>query len=241
MKKIVSITFLLSLIILTMCSQSQKIIYQFNGEDTPYFRDWLLCGPFPNCPDCDPMDYKHDERCKGFYTDYLESIGGEQDVLPQNTTEINLLDLGIKRSWFHYHSETDKIPFNSIFEPNDMVVAYAFCQVNSNNQQKAILSLGSNDGIKVFLNGEKIHENHPLDGRWLQKDNDYVPINLKEGVNNFLFKVDEGTGDFGLVVRLLNYDSTKTAIRNNLENPSALKCRQRLRQRRKEKKNILNP
>ena len=212
----------LSLFILNMCSQSQKTVYQFSGEDTPYFRDWLLCGPFPNCPDCDQVSYKHDERCKGFYTDYLESVGGEKNACPQKGMVVNMPDLGVKKEWFYYHSETDKIPFNSIFKPNDMVVAYAFCQVNSNNEQQAILSLGSNDGVKVFFNGEKIHENHPLNGRWLQKDNDYVPINLKQGINNFLVKVDEGTGDFGLVVRLLNYDSTKTAIRNNLENRKEL-------------------
>ena len=222
MKNVLLVIASLSLLVLIIACQSQKPIYQFSGKDTPYFRDWLLCGPFPNCPDCDPIDYKHDERCKGFYTDYLESIGGEQNACPQKGTLINVPDMGMKRKWFHYHSETDKIPFNSIFEPNDLVVAYAFCQVNSNNQQKAILSLGSNDGVKVFLNGEKVHENHPLNGRWLQKDNDYVPINLKEGINNFLFKVDEGTGDFGLVVRLLNYDSTLTAIRDNLDSHKAL-------------------
>ena len=222
MKKTLFLITFLSLFILTICSQNPKTIYQFNGEDTPYFRDWLLCGPFPNCPDCDQVSYKHDERCKGFYTDYLESIGGEQNVLPQNGIKITLPDLEIKRNWFHYQSVTDKIPFNSLFEPNDMVVAYAFCQVNSNNQQKAILSIGSNDGVKVFLNGKKIHENHPLNGRWLQKDNDFVPINLKEGLNNLLFKVDDGTGDFGLVARLLNYDSTMATIRNNLENHKSL-------------------
>ena len=221
MKNVFLIIVILSLLFILFC-ENQKSIYQFNGKDTVYFRDWLLCGSFPNCPECDPVDYKHDERCKGFYTDYLKSIGGELNAHPQKGSFVTAPDLNLKREWFYYHSETDKIPFNSIFEPNDLVVAYAFCQVNSDYQQKAILSLGSNDGIKVFLNGEKVHENHPLDGRWLQKDNDYVPVALKSGVNNFLFKVDEGTGEFGIVVRLLNYDSTLADIRRNLVSYKAL-------------------
>ena len=72
-------------------------------------------------------------------------------------------------------------------DPNDMVVAYAFCQINSPQVQKSILSVGSNDGIQVFFNGKKIHENHPKTGRWLQKDNDFIPIELKAGKNNLKY------------------------------------------------------
>ncbi|MCK4746157.1 MAG: hypothetical protein KAT15_03940, partial [Bacteroidales bacterium] len=88
-----------------------------------------------------------------------------------------------------------------------MVVVYAFCQVNSPENQKSILALGSNDGVQAFLNGKKIHEHHPRSGRWLQKDNDYVPVELQKGVNNLMLKIDEGTGDFGFMARFLDYDS----------------------------------
>ncbi len=222
MKNVFFIIAVLSLLLFIMPCENLKALYQFTGKDTAYFRDWILCGPFPNCPDGDPVNYKHFDQCKGFYTDYLKSIGGQANAQPQNGTLVEVPDLNLKRQWYYYQSETDKIPFNSIFEPNDMVVAYAFCQVNANIRQKAILSLGSNDGVKVFLNGEKVHENHPMNGRWLQKDNDYVPIILRSGINNFLFKVDEGTGDFGLVVRLLNYDATVADIRRNLHSHKAL-------------------
>ena len=200
--------------------QKRNVVYLFDGNSTDYFREWLLCGPFPNCPQCDPVDYMHDEKCTGFFADHLTAIGSEAEALPQHGTNVES-DLG-DRKWFYYQSDTDKIPFNSIFDPNDMVVAYAFCRINSDFEQKAILAVGSNDGVRVWLNGTMIHENHPPYGRWLQKDNDFVPIHLQQGLNTLLFKVDDGQGDFGLVARLLNYDSTMTAFRNSLDDHSSL-------------------
>ena len=182
-----------------------------------FIKDWLLCGPFPNCDTCSLTDYKHDQRCKGYFTDYLTSVGGEEGVVPEAGMKVKVPSQNITREWFVYRSKTDHLPLNDIFQPNDLVIAYAFCQVKSPAEQKVILSVGSNDGIHVWLNGKSIHAYHPIDGRWLQKDNDFVPVVLKKGINNLLFKVDEGGGDFGLVARFLDYDSLVTEIRQNMD------------------------
>jgi hypothetical protein len=187
-----------------------------------FIKEWLLCGPFSNCEDCPKMDYKHGEKCMGFYTDYLESIGGEKKAIPTPGTTVSIDKRNLEQKWFSYHSTTDHIPLNDILAPNDMVVAYAFCQVQSPKKQKSILAVGSNDGLQVFLNGEKVHENHPRNGRWLQKDNDYVPVELNSGQNNLMLKIDEGGGEFGFVARFLDYDSTMADIRKNIEKHKAL-------------------
>lgn len=182
-------------------------------EQGTWFRDWLLCGPFPNCTDCSPENYEHNERCRGFYTDYLTSIGGETGAIPAAGTLVEIPEQNIRQRWFEYHSETDKIPLNELATPNDMVVMYAFCRIKSPQARKAILAVGSNDGVKIWLNGKKVHEHHL--SRWLELDHDYVPIDLLPGQNNLLLKIDEGTGDFGMAVRLLDYDSTLAQIRKN--------------------------
>jgi hypothetical protein len=187
-----------------------------------FIKDWLICGPFPNCEDCPLTDYKHSARCKGFYTDYLTSAGGEKSVIPHPGMTVRVPEKNIERHWFTYHSAADLIPLNDIVSPNDMVVVYAFCQISTPAEIKSILSVGSNDGIQVFLNGKKIHENHPKNGRWLQKDNDFIPVDLKAGTNNLLLKIDEGGGDFGFVARFLNYDSTLAAIRKNIDSYKTL-------------------
>ena len=183
-------------------------------ENGTYIRDWLLCGPFPNCEDCSRENYEHDERCKGFFKDYLESMKGEQQAYPAVGTRVKVPELNLLRTWFHYHSETDKIPLDDILQPNDMVVAYAFCRIESDARRRAILSVGSNDGIAVWFNGEKVHEHHL--GRWLQPEDDYIPITIEKGNNRLLIKVDEGTGNFGFMARFLDYDSTIAHIQKNL-------------------------
>lgn len=205
----------LILILQLSCRMDRTLYTTEIIENGSYIRDWLLCGPFPNCEDCSRENYEHDERCKGFFTDYLVSMKGEKFAIPAMGTRVKLPELNLTRTWFLYRSETDKIPFNEIFEPNDMVVAYAFCRIKSDTERKAILSVGSNDGIAVWLNGEKVHEHHT--GRWLQPDDDYVPVTLKEGKNRLLIKVDEGTGDFGLVARFMDYDSTIISEKHHLK------------------------
>ena len=189
----------------------------FQFKENTFIKDWLLLGPFPNCLGCSTVNFKHGKHCVGFYTDYLKSIGGEKNAVPKEGMIVDVPQYNLERKWFSYHSATDKIPLNDILSPNDLVVAYAFRQIDSPKQQKVVLAVGSNDGVKVFLNGEKVHEVHPVNGRWLQKDNDYVPVVLKKGLNNLLLKIDEGAGDFGFVVRFLNYDSTLAEIRKNID------------------------
>ena len=72
--------------------------------------------------------------------------------------KVEVLEKGIARSWVTHHSKEDKIQLSELMKPKDMVVAYAFSQIESPKAQKAILSLGSNDGIRVFLNGKEVHE-----------------------------------------------------------------------------------
>ncbi len=212
------------LILIISCSDirdDNTEIFQY--QTNTFIKNWLLCGPFPNCPDCSGTDFSHGENCRGFYTDYLVSGGGEMKTVPAEGIPVDYPGLESKAEWFLYQSETDKIPLNDILSPNDMVVVYAFCQVNSPENQKSILALGSNDGVQAFLNGKKIHEHHPRSGRWLQKDNDYVPVELQKGDNNLMLKIDEGTGDFGFMARFLDYDSTLASLSEDIDKHKELK------------------
>ena len=163
---------------------------QIKYETNSYIKDWLIVGPFPNCEDCSTVSYHHDERCEGFYTDYLQSIGGEKNAIPTEGMRVNISGKNIERTWFKHHNTDDKIHLAKLLNPKDMVVAYAFCQIESPINQKSILSIGSNDGVRVFLNGEEVHESHDFNGRWLQADNDYVPVELKQGTNNLMLKIE---------------------------------------------------
>ncbi|MCB9502032.1 MAG: hypothetical protein H6696_08850 [Deferribacteres bacterium] len=210
------ISFSLLLILLQNSATAGEDV-KFQYKTGEFIHNWLIRGPFPNCATCLKTDFKHSMHCNGFYTDYLQEIGGEKDAVPTHFPDLIDTIFNQSQKWHFYKSKTDKIPLNDLLEPNDLVVAYAFTQVVSPISQKTILAVGSNDGIQVFLNGEKVHEYHPRNGRWLQKDDDFVPIHLQQGTNNLMLKIDEGAGDFGFVARFLDYEETLSAMRENLE------------------------
>lgn len=71
-------------------------------------------------------------------------------------------------------------------------VAYLRAAVTSAVAQEAVLALGSDDGIKVWLNGVVVHANNVM--RALKPGDDTVTVKLKEGRNDLLLKVTQGGG-----------------------------------------------
>ncbi len=71
-------------------------------------------------------------------------------------------------------------------------VAYLRAKIWSPQAQKATLQLGSDDGVKVWLNGKQIHANNAARG--VTADEDKVAVSLQQGVNELLLKVTNGGG-----------------------------------------------
>lgn len=83
----------------------------------------------------------------------------------------------------------------------DNAVAYLQTKIWSPRAQQATLRLGSDDGVKVWLNGELVHANNAHRG--VTPDEDRVAVSLREGVNSLLLKVTNGPGDWGAIVRFM--------------------------------------
>jgi HEAT repeat protein len=77
---------------------------------------------------------------------------------------------------------------------------YAYAELQSDKDQDVLLKIGSDDGVWVWLNGEKIHV-YPGD-RGYGVDQDVVRAHLKAGVNTLLCKVSQGGGQWALGVRV---------------------------------------
>ena len=60
--------------------------------------------------------------------------------------------------------------------------------------------MGSDDGIKIWLNGELVND------KWIRRisriDDDIVPLRLKKGKNQLLIKIQNATGDWSFIYRL---------------------------------------
>ena len=82
-----------------------------------------------------------------------------------------------------------------IFEDNEQVVAYLYRQLDSPGATELPVSLGSDDGLVVWLNGEKLVSENT--DRGVSADSNHAVLRLQRGTNHLLLKVTQGSGDWG--------------------------------------------
>ena len=86
-----------------------------------------------------------------------------------------------------------KLPDNS--------AVYLYRVITSEEATEVKISLGSDDGIKCWLNGDLVHENNI--SRGVAADQDSATLTLNEGQNNFLMKVVNGNDGSGFYFRIV--------------------------------------
>ena len=183
----------------------------YSDEPTgQYFREWLLCGPFPSLVGGDTNAQAI--RRSGMYTDFLKSHGGESapNVVQGQVESFE----GGSCAWTRHTAQEDAVDLVAAISPAANVVAYAYCEVDSAKAQPCVLALGSNDGVRVWLNGESVWERPGPRG--LKPDGDLVPVGLKQGRNTLLLKIDQYGNRWGLTCRLLPLGDPSLAQRFDL-------------------------
>lgn len=153
-----------------------------------YIREWLILGKIP---------YKYN---LSFDKDFLEDQGGEDKFLPKDGM---IYPLENKRSikWHKYRFRHDRINFNKIFKPSKNAVGYAFTTIDSPAEQRTILAIGSDDGIKLWLNGKLVHKKNKI--RSCKRDNDKVEVGLRKGKNTILIKLTQKAMGWCFYFRIL--------------------------------------
>jgi len=86
-------------------------------------------------------------------------------------------------------------------------VAYLRTRVWSPKEQKAQLEIGSDDGVKVWLNGQIVHANNAT--RPASPGQDKAQVTLKEGWNALLVKLTQSGGEWALAARLRSPEGGK--------------------------------
>ncbi|MEN6333796.1 MAG: hypothetical protein ABFE01_06005, partial [Phycisphaerales bacterium] len=89
----------------------------------------------------------------------------------------------------------------------DTRVAYFRTKVWSPKEQKARLELGSDDGVKVWINGQLVHQNNAV--RPVEPGQDKADVTLKEGYNPVLVKLVQDGGQWAMCLRLRTPDGGK--------------------------------
>ncbi len=177
----------------------------FEVDKDGFVLDWLVFGPFA---DVGPRGY-----AAGYGHDYLEVFGGESAtqllpgmsvtyLFPENRTEWELPSLKqeiVAKAW---HSKSSKIDFMSFMKINEHVVAYAYCNVTAPESMDAELRVGSDDGIRVWLNGKLVVDKQVYRGA--APDTDKSKVRLVKGKNRLLVKVNQDIGGWAFYLRFLD-------------------------------------
>lgn len=163
---------------------------------------------------------KHDENCIGFIQDQFDPI----DLLSfQEKIKINQLDSLSRIKWKTIETPDSILDFQNVFTSDDDTnrVVFVYEIIRSENDIKKVLSIGSDDGIKIWFNGNLILTDHR--GRQLQAHSNLIPVNFRNGYNFILYKVDQGEGNWALYRKIISvYNKNKILYENVTENYGGL-------------------
>lgn len=171
-------------------------VHQLSSDG--FVRDWLILGAFPN-----PRD-KISAPEWGYHMDYLKSLGGEEKALLGPATQVFFRTTGdakqTARTRRAQTASSGVFHFDTIYGKTDYELAYAFCYIQSDKEQKVTAYFGSNDEAKVWVNGELVHEAKVV--RSCTARQDTFTFRLKKGLNPILIKVCETWGDWAFVIEV---------------------------------------
>ena len=157
-------------------------VMQRVDEFADFVTDWLVAGPYKQ---------KGKQGTEVFDVAFAPELPGEPDVKwkKQPVTK------DAARYWFIDLARS---------VGGSPGAAYLRTNVFSPEQQEVNLELGSDDGIKVWLNGEVVHSNNVLRG--CARKQDVVSVTLNKGFNKLLLKVTDNGGGWAACVRVRNLD-----------------------------------
>lgn len=154
------------------------------STQSSYIRGWLICGPFEG------SDLE------------TECFKNEAQVTPKEG------DVSGGKEWKLYSSSGDMVDFEDkeLFGAYDFCDGYAYIEVKSPQRKEVRLLLGSDDGIKVWLNGRNILTNDIPRGFGV--DADKLNVILEPGWNRLLLKINDIGGQWCFSARFSDYQNS---------------------------------
>jgi hypothetical protein len=146
-----------------------------------FITEWNFIGPF-DAPDMDYLTTAYPpEKEVGFNKKYFGKANKEV-------------------GWRKIQAEpTGYIRLTELVQPNEQAVIYALGYVFAPDDTQTHMLLGSDDGVRIWINDELVHSNPAYRGAY--PDQDKVRVNLKKGWNKVLLKVLQGAGGWGYYFR----------------------------------------
>jgi hypothetical protein len=161
-----------------------------------FVADWLITGPFP---------------LEGNEDFYVMAPGFERAYPPETNSDpaATFATVDGTAGWRLVQTDTDGgTDFLYHFATTEDVVCYARTTVVALEAMDIDMSLGSNDGAKVWVNGEVVFALHT--GRGASPHQDTIPVHLNAGRNDVLVKVENFGYNWALY---LSFDDPNRKLR----------------------------
>jgi hypothetical protein len=153
-------------------------------SDQRFASDWKLIGPF----DAPNMSYLHMPYPPEEEVDFSQTYPGK------NKAVLHWKNIQAEPSGF--------MRLENRITPSERGIVYGHTYVFSPDDREAILLVGSDDGVRIWINKELVHTNPAYRGAY--PDQDRVPVSLRKGWNTVLIKILQGGGGWGFYLRFVD-------------------------------------
>jgi len=146
-------------------------------QEVPFAHNWLLLGPFDNPGEAN------------FEKDLID----EEKVDPRAGTTKK------KQRWTTQRAHGSTVVLDKLFPESNGCLAYGFTRVRAESDMDALIWFGSDDGARIFLDGNLVFHN---------------PFRCSEGPDHHMVPVTLSKGDHCLLVKVMQWDGAwKFALR----------------------------
>ena len=148
-----------------------------------------------------------------FPFDNIDETGFDTVYPPETEIDFNKEYIGKdgrRIGWYKTDSRGENV-FSNV--PEDDVTGYALTYLDSDRDQNYLLSLGSDDTIKIWVNDRLVFSKYVH--RPLRRADDVIQLPVSKGRNKILVKVTNGYGPWGFFADIGGYSLTVSAERLN--------------------------
>jgi len=136
-------------------------------------------------------------QVNAFNSDWFEPAGaGSVRPVAGQTQEVD----GEKLVWRVMKPDHGLVDFLGNARNLDYCIGYAWTEVEVSADTEGWLGIGSDDGLKVWVNGELVND------KWVRRtsrlDDEVVPVRLRRGRNAILIKIQNAMGLWSFTCRL---------------------------------------
>lgn len=195
----------ITLLFLLLTGLVQSMAIAAEDKHQGFINNWTILGPFPN-PERTP-----DAIGRGaFDVDYLASLGGEPKARIKSDTILEVTGDSQATTLTAMPAKPGEVvDFKDYYTNTDQKLVYAYADITAAAAQDGLFFLGSDDGAKVWVNGNLVLDVLPPTGRGYAPRQDQFNAKLNKGVNTILVKVENGMGDWKLGVEVYTGDTAR--------------------------------